>query len=143
MLTNGAAHPNRVVTGGSISLQVSATTVQVGLGYVSDLKTNRIEAGAGDGGTSQGKTKRINKCTFRFYNTLGAKAGPSADHLDELEFRFGSSLMDAPPPLYTGDMLLEWPSGYDFDGYIMIRQDQPLPMTLVAIMPQLETFDRT
>lgn len=143
VLTDGAAHPNRTVTGGSISLQVSASVVQVGLGYTSDLMTNRIEAGAGDGGTSQGKTKRINKCTFRFYNTLGAKAGPDENHLDELEFRFGSSLMDKPPPLFTGDMLMEWPSGYDFDGFIMVRQDQPLPMTVVSIMPQLETFDRT
>lgn len=141
VLTDGAAHPDRVVSGGSISLQVSASTVQVGLGYVSTLQTNRIDAGAADG-TAQGKTKRINKAVFRFLNTLGARVGPDASTLDTIEFRSGSNPMDAPPPLFTGDKLVEWPGGYDFDGYCMVRQSQPLPMTVVAIMPQVMTFDR-
>jgi hypothetical protein len=141
VLADGAAHPDRVVTSGAITLQLSASKVQVGLGYVSTLQTNRINAGAADG-TAQGKTKRINKMVLRFYNTLGAKAGPDENNLDELNFRTGSDLMDQPPPLFTGDKLMEWPSGYDFDGYIMVRQEQPLPMTVVAIMPQLHTFDR-
>ena len=141
VLADGAAHPDRVVSGGAITLQRSASVVQVGLGYESTLQTNRIEAGAGDG-TAQGKTKRINKAVIRFYNTLGAKAGPDANTLDEINFRTGSDRMDAPPPLFTGDKLMEWPGGYDFDGYAMVKQVQPLPMTVVAIMPQVHTFDR-
>lgn len=142
VLTDGAAHPDRTVTGGAITLQVAASTVQVGLGYNSTLQTNRIEAGAGDG-TAQGKTKRLNKVVIRFLNTLGAKAGPNASTLDTIEFRDGSNPMDAPPPLFTGDKLIEWPGSYEFEGYCMVRQTQPLPMTVVAIMPQLHTFDRT
>lgn len=142
VLADGAAHPDRTVTSGAITLQVAASTVQVGLGYTSTLQTNRVEAGAADG-TAQGKTKRINKVVVRFLNTLGAKAGPDASTLDTMEFRNGSDPMDAPPPLFTGDKLIEWPGDYDFDGYCMVRQAQPLPMTVVAIMPQLHTFDRT
>ena len=141
VLVNGAAHPDCVVTSGAITLQIAATTAQVGLGFVSTLQTTRIDAGAADG-TAQGKTKRINKVVIRFYNTLGAKAGPDANTLDQIEFRTGSSLMDSAPPLFTGDKLIEWPGGYDFDGYAMVRQDQPLPMTVVSIMPQVTTFDR-
>jgi hypothetical protein len=142
VLADGAAHPDRVVTGGAITLQVAASTVHVGLGYTSKIQTNRIEAGAADG-TAQGKTKRINKCVLRFYNTLGAKAGPDADTLDELQFRSASDPMNQPPPLFSGDKLMEWPGGYDFDGYVMVEQVQPFPMTLVAVMPQVTTFDRT
>lgn len=141
ILVNGASHPDRVVTGGAITLQYATTKAQVGLGYVSTLQTNRIEGGAGDG-TAQGKTKRINKVVIRFYNTLGAKAGPDANNLDTIEFRTGSDPMDSAPPLFTGDKLVEWPGGYDFDGYCMVKQTQPLPMTVVAIMPQVTTFDR-
>ena len=141
VLVNGAAHPDCIVTSGAITLQIAATTAQVGLGYVSTLQTTRIDAGAADG-TAQGKTKRINKVVIRFYNTLGAKAGPDANTLDQIEFRTGSSLRDSAPPLFTGDKLIEWPGGYDFDGYAMVRQDQPLPMTVVSIMPQVTTFDR-
>jgi hypothetical protein len=62
--------------------------------------------------------------------------------MDEIQFRSGSDPMDAPPPLFTGDKLIEWPNGYDFDGYVTVQQYQPLPMTLVAIMPQTTVFDR-
>jgi hypothetical protein len=50
--------------------------------------------------------------------------------------------MDAAPPIFSGDKLIEWNGGYDFDGYITIQQEQPLPMTVVAIMPQVITQDR-
>jgi len=141
VLVDGAAHPDRVVSGGSITLQYAASVVNVGLGYKSKVRTTRIDAGAGDG-TSQGKSKRITKVVIRFYNTLGAKAGPDETRLDQIEFRSGSDLMDKAPPLFTGDKLMDWPGGYDFDGYVMVVQDQPLPMTVVAIMPQVHTFDR-
>lgn len=142
ILADGAAHPDVTVSaGGAITLQRSASKVQIGFGYESTLQTNRIEAGAGDG-TAQGKMKRINKCVIRFFNTLGAKAGPDEDNLDEIQFRKGSDPMDQAPPLFTGDKLIEWPDGYNFDGYVMVKQTQPFPMTVVAIMPQVTTFDR-
>jgi hypothetical protein len=141
VLANGATHPDCVVSGGSITLQRLTTKAQVGLKYISNLQTMRIEAGAADG-TSQGKMKRINKVVLRFLNTLGAKAGPNSSSLDTIQFRSGSDPMDASPPLFTGDKLMEWPDGYNFDGYVYVRQDQPLPLTLVAVMPQVHTFDR-
>ena len=141
ILADGAAHPNRTVESGSVTLQRASSVVHVGLPYLSLLQTMRPEAGAGDG-TAQGKTKRINKMVIRFLATVGAKAGPDVDHLDEIQFRSGSALMDAPVPLFTGDKIMEWPGGYDFDGYMIVEQDQPLPMTVVALMPQLQTQDR-
>jgi hypothetical protein len=141
VLVNGATHPDRVVTSGAISLQVPATTASVGLGYDSVLQTMRLEAGAADG-TAQGKTKRITKVVIRFLATLGAKAGPDLNTLDQIEFRGGSDPMNQPPPLFTGDKLVEWPGGYDFDGYVTVKQEQPLPMTVIAIMPQVTTQDR-
>jgi len=141
VLVNGAAHPDRVVASGSISLQVPATTASVGLGYDSVLQTMRLEAGAADG-TAQGKTKRITKVVIRFLATLGAKAGPDLNTLDQIEFRGGSDPMNQPPPLFSGDKLIEWPGGYDFEGYVTVKQEQPLPMTVIAIMPQVNTQDR-
>lgn len=141
VLADGAAHPDRTVTSGAITLQLAASKVQVGLACPATLQTNRIEAGAGDG-TAQGKTKRVNKCVIRFKETLGAFVGPNESNLDEIQFRTGSDDMDAPPALFTGDKLVEWPGGYDFDGYVMVKQQQPFPMTVVAIMPQVHTFDR-
>lgn len=141
VLANGAAHPDCVVSSGSITLARSATKVQVGLACPASIITQRINAGGADG-TSQGKTKRITKVVLRFLRTLGAQAGFNTDNLDEIQFRSGSDPMDAPPPVFSGDKLLEWNGGYDFEGYISISQPQPLPMTIVAIMPQVVTQDR-
>lgn len=142
VLADGAAHPDVTVSAGGVATLVrSASVVQIGFACPATLQTNRIEAGAGDG-TAQGKTKRINKVVVRFYNTLGGFAGPDADNLDEVQFREGSDPMDEAPPLFSGDKLIEWPDGYNFDGYVMVKQTQPLPMTVVAIMPLVHTFDR-
>jgi hypothetical protein len=53
VLADGALHPERVVTGGAITLDHAASKVLVGLGYTSRLKTLRLEGGAM--GTAQGK----------------------------------------------------------------------------------------
>ena len=50
--------------------------------------------------------------------------------------------MDQAPPLFTGDKMIEWRDGYNFDGYMTYQQQQPFPATVVAFMPQVHTFDR-
>ena len=141
VLVDGATHPDRVVTGGSITLQVAGEKIHAGLAAPAVLQTMRLEAGAGDG-TAQGKTKRITKAVIRFLATLGAKAGADENNLDEIQFRKPADPMNQAVPLFTGDQMVEWPNGYDFDGYLMVKQDQPLPITVIAIMPQVHTQDR-
>lgn len=141
ILADGSAHPNRTVTSGSVTLQREASVIHIGLPCPALLKTMRPEAGAADG-TAQGKTKRINKVAVRFLATVGGFAGPDENTLDEIQFRSPSVPMDQAVPPFTGDKLIEWPGSYDFDGYMTFKQEQPLPMTIIAIMPQLHTQDR-
>lgn len=140
VLINGYPHPQRVVSSGAILLQAEATTAHVGLPYISKLQTMRIEAGAQDG-TSQGKTKRIHKIVFRLLDTAGVKVGPDENNLQQLEFRVPADAMDSAPPLFSGDKVVSWPGGYDTDGRVMVYHDQPTPLTLVAIYPQVMTQD--
>jgi hypothetical protein len=44
--------------------------------------------------------------------------------------------------MFTGDKDIEFDGDYDTDGFIVVEQSQPLPMTLLAIYPRLQTFDR-
>lgn len=140
VLADGAPHPNRVVSGGAITLQAPASKVQVGLPFTPVLQTMRIEAGAADG-TAQGKTKRMHKVSFRFINTGSCQVGPDANTLETLEFRTPSDPMDSPPPLYTGDKLVAWPGGYDTDGRIYVTTNQPTALGVVAVFPQVVTQD--
>jgi len=140
ILADGAAHADKTVTDGTITLDRSASKVHVGYGYTSLLETLRMEAGAEDG-VAQGKIKRIHGVTARFFQTVGAELGPDTSNLDRLPFRDSSMAMDEAVPLFTGDKEISFPSGYDNDAKIVIRQTQPLPMTILAIMRRSNTFD--
>ncbi|MFN0043751.1 MAG: hypothetical protein ACKVSF_11140 [Alphaproteobacteria bacterium] len=141
VLADGAAHPNRVVSGGQVTLDRAASKVHVGLPFLTDIETLRPEAGAATG-TAQGQTKRIAGVTLRLVRTLGCKVGAAANRLDEVLFRSGGDSMDQAPPLFTGDKYVPLESGHDTDGFVFVRQDQPLPLTLQAVMLNLVTYER-
>lgn len=140
ILTDGSTHPDKTVSGGSVTLDRQASKVHVGLSYNSLVETLRLEAGADDG-IAQGKIKRIHGITARFLDTVGAELGPDVDNLDRLPFRDSSMSMDTAVPLFNGDKEIFFPSGYENDAQVVIRQSQPLPMTIVAIMRRSNTFD--
>lgn len=140
ILADGSPQPQRVVTGGAITLQRTASIAQIGLPCPCKYRSMRIEAGAADG-TAQGKTKRIHKSVMRFLNTGGGRFGSRADNMDGITFRKASDPMTAPVPLFNGDKVVTWPEGYNGDGYVMYQNDQPTPATLVAFMPQIVTQD--
>ena len=141
VLANGATHPDVTVASGSVALTFAATTAAVGYSYTSSMQTMRLEAGSADG-TSQGKPKRIHGITMRIYETVGIEVGSDASDADRIPFRDSSMAMDQAVPLFTGDKDIEFPGGYDNDDRIFVRQDQPLPMTVLALFPRLNTFDK-
>ena len=140
VLADGASHPNKTVADGKITLDRSSSKVHLGYGYTSLLETLRIEAGAEDG-VSQGKIKRIHGVTVRFLETVGAEVGPDTSNLDRIPFRSSANAMNQATPLFTGDKEIFFPSGYDNDSRVVVRQTQPLPMTILAVIRRSNTFD--
>ena len=141
ILADGAAHANKTVSSGAITLDRSVTKAQIGLPFTSKLETLRIDAGSAMG-SSQGKNKRIGEVTVRLFRTVGLKIGTSATELDTIPFRSSSDSMDKALTLFTGDKTAEFNGGYDDDATITIIQDLPLPMTILAIFPTLSVFDK-
>ena len=143
ILADGATHDDKIVSSGSITLDRSAKKVKVGLPYDSILQTMRLEGGSAEGeGTSQGKIKRVNRVVLRLFETVGAKCGPSLTKLDIVPFRTTSDTLDQPvSTLLAGDKTLEFSGDYDTDSYIFVKQDQPLPLCVLAIFPTLVTHD--
>jgi len=141
ILADGAAHANKTVSSGAITLDRSVTKAVVGLSYDSVLQTMRIEGGAAEG-TSQGKTKRISKVVLRLFETVGVKVGPSLTNLEAVPFRTTSDPMDTPVSTFiAGDKEIEFNDDFNSDGFIFIKQDQPLPCSVLAIYPTLVTSD--
>ncbi len=141
ILADGAAHANKTVSSGAITLDRSVTKAQIGLPFTSKLETLRIDAGSAMG-SSQGKNKRIGEVTVRLFRTVGLKIGTSSTELDTIPFRSSSDSMDTALSLFTGDKTAEFNGGYDDDATITIVQDLPLPMTILAIFPTLSVFDK-
>tara|TARA_B100000902_G_scaffold324960_1_gene319358 strand:+ start:580 stop:2583 length:2004 start_codon:yes stop_codon:yes gene_type:complete len=141
VLADGATHADKVVSSGQITLDRSATKAVVGLAYDSVLQTMRVEGGAAEG-TSQGKTKRISKVVLRLFETVGVKVGPSLSNLETIPFRTTSSQMNNPvDTLLAGDKEIEFRDDYNTDGFIFVKQDQPLPLSVLAIYPTVVTSD--
>jgi hypothetical protein len=140
ILVDGATHPTKVVASNQITLDRFGTDVKVGLQYTSILKTMRIDAGSQDG-TSQGKTKRIYEVTARLYETVGVEVGPDLNNMERIPFRTSANPMDQGIPPFTGDKQVEFRGNYDTDGFMMVRQTQPLPLTLLSLYPRLVTND--
>jgi len=130
-----------VVSGaGAITLQRSASKIQIGLGYNSTGKTLRIEGGAGDG-TAQGKIKRIHRAIFRFFQSVGLSVQSTNGTAFPEPFRTSADRMDNPVALYTGDKRWAWDGSYELEGQVSWTQDQPLPSNILAVMAQLDTQD--
>jgi hypothetical protein len=140
VLADGATHPNKTVSSGSITLDRSSEKVKVGLPYTSLLQTMRLDAGSQDG-TSQGRTKRIFDVTIRMYESIGVEVGPDLSNMERIPFRSSADEMDQGISVFTGDKEVEFRGNYETDGFVYVRQTQPLPLTILSLYPKLQTND--
>jgi hypothetical protein len=138
ILIGDAVYPNQTVTNGAISVNLPSNTsyksIEIGLGYTSRIKTMRVEAGS-QAGTAQGRKKRYNEVMVRLHKTVGIIING-----DQLPFRTSSTPMGQNIPEFTGDKRVT-NLGWDRDGQIEIKQEQPLPMTVLGITGTLVTTD--
>jgi len=133
ILADGAVHPARTVSSGSITLKDTYSTVQVGLPYTSTLQSMPIhpESTVMD---SRGKIGRVYKASIRFFETIGAKIGDTAETLDIIKFRSSDDPMDAGTPLFSGYKTVAPNSSMSRGVMLTLTQDQPLPMTVLSIV---------
>lgn len=146
ILADGATHPDKAVASGQITLERSASVVQVGLAYNSDGQMLRLEGGSAVG-TAQGKPKRIDSVMFRVSNTGALTYGPSFTELDTFSFRTSDDPTAAAVPLYSGDVHVDFDGTYESDefqetpDFISWRVASPLPCTILAIVPDYKVND--
>ncbi len=135
---DGALQADKTVASGSITLDIAASVVQVGLGYTHLLKSLKISDGNASG-TAVGRTKRYNRITFivLYSHTIEYKVGSSASYIKN-DFRDVSDPMDAGTPLYTGELSVEVEGNWETDPRVWISSDDPCPFTLLAIAPELK-----
>jgi hypothetical protein len=135
-LADGSIVVNKTVTGGAITLNAAASVVHVGLGYTGVMQTMRPEVPTRNG-TSQGRVKKVHDLNIRVLNSGAFKCGRDANNLDACFDKERTLIFGSPYPLFTGDV----PTGYDDnwgkDARLMIVQDKPMPLTVVAVMSEV------
>jgi hypothetical protein len=130
ILADGAVHPQRVVTGGQVTLDVEASKVQIGLPIIADLQT--LPLAFETQALGQGRAKNVNKAWLRVYRSSGIFVGPNPNELVEAKQRtiepYGS-----PPALKSEEISIVLTPTWADNGQIYVRQSDPLPLTIVSM----------
>ncbi len=136
VLADGGVQCPRLVKNGAIELDAPASVAVVGLPYEADLETMPCEI-QGQEGTSVPRKKYINAVNVFFRDTVAAKIGPSFDRLEEVPWRtyepYGQGLK---PKTETVRMVL--PTMARNSASVCVRSDAPLPVTVLAVAPEIE-----
>jgi hypothetical protein len=130
ILADGAVHPQKTISSGSITLDRASSVVHIGLEYESDLQTMPMSLQAEAFG--QGRVKNINHVWLRVLESSGIFAGPSADKLIEAKQRTDEPY-GSPPRLKTEDIKIMLTPTWQDNGQIFVRQTDPLPLTVVGM----------
>ncbi len=137
IVADGNVQPSQVVTNGAVTIQHAAQAITIGLPYSADLQTLDIDLGDP---TIQGKRKKISAVTIRMENTRGLKAGPDQNSLVAIKER-STQGYGQPIPLTTGDERVLLTPSWNTFGSLWVRQDNPLPCTVLALIPELMVGD--
>lgn len=142
---DGQYQPAKMVTGFAIALTYAADEAcraWVGFNVNADVVPVPL-VGQSEKGTAQGKKSRISHVTIRVQGANRALIGrPEAGaQLDEIKFRRTGAAMSTATALATGDYRQGFPYGSTEDHEqpeLLVRIDQPFPMVLTGIFPELE-----
>ncbi len=128
----------QTVLNGDITLPTPASRAHLGFKYISDFELLNVEAASG---TIQGALQKIPSVVIRFKKSILPLIGPDKNNLSEMRQRENEE-MGSPTTLFTGDVRWTIPPSWNSNGRIFMRQVKPFPMTITAVIPQLQTEDR-
>lgn len=134
-LADGNVIPDLVVTGGQVTLPRQASKVHVGLPYVAEFENLPPAIQFDDVGASRGRPHSVSSIRIQMEKTRGIKMQASDGRVSEL-IQTRANLA-APIPLWTGMYELTAPPQWNKDGTVKIRQEYPLPMTVLGLSVEL------
>jgi hypothetical protein len=134
ILADGIVYPQQVVVGGTVTLPNPSTVAHIGLPYTSDFETLDIATQRAD---IRDKKKAINAVSLIVDKSSGFLVGPDVDNLQPVTQRNNENY-GAPTELISGLIDESITCGWDKKGRIFVRQIDPLPLSILAVIPQIE-----
>lgn len=119
---------------GRVTLETAASTIHVGTYTPAEMETLPMVLDLAEYGASLGRPQKANRVALQVENTRGIRVGPGPDNLTDWVQVVGPDLSDD-IPMATGFFSFTLGPEWNNDGTIYIRQDFPLPMTILAVAP--------
>lgn len=137
VLADGAVHPPVTVTNGSITLEVGATKVHIGLPYTCVAQT--LPPVVSDA-VIESRRKRVLGVATRVYDTVGLSTGNDLNNLYPAKERI-DELWGEPVGLFSGFRAQLIEPIWDDNGQTYFVQSDPLPATLLGLVFEIEVGD--
>ncbi len=138
ILADGAVQADKTVSGGAVTLDEPATSVEIGLGFSHIIEPLPPAIQTAQGGNQGGKLRPVS-VSFRLQDTASLVLDTGRG-LKEVPFKtFGAGILDAAPAPFTGDRLVR-AMGWKSDGtkaLWRIEQDTPLSFTLLSVATEI------
>lgn len=137
VVADGGFIGEKTVAAGSVSLEYPASIIHVGLPYTAGIKTLDLNLPRNDG-TSAGRPKRVNQITVRVKDSKCGYAGVNNfNNMEKLEMP-EITQWGYPDELNTADIRVKPYSEYEAEACLTIKQDKPFPLTVLALMAEIE-----
>jgi hypothetical protein len=135
-----AAQQTFLVAGGQITLPNPAAVVHIGLPYTGTLKLLPLGE-AIQGMTTQTKKKKVYKIVARVWQSSGGQFGDNLNNLYKQIYNTQTPdvIPGQSPPLYTGDIGLDFESFFAELWQPILVQQVPLPYMLLALVIDTDT----
>ena len=134
ILSDGNVEPQKVVTGGAVTLESPGAVVHIGLPINAQFET--LDVNVNNQETLLDKKQLINTVTLVVNASRGIWASTPGGQWYEYpqrEFEFyDDSVTDA-----TGKVEIKLDSQWDKNGRVKIRQTDPLPLSVLAVIPRV------
>lgn len=131
VLADGYVQSQKAVAGGAITLDCQAAVIHVGLPITADLETLEI-------GQAQIRDKKqtINRLSLIVDESACIQAGADANHLMVQKPPYPLSY-DQTTQLQSELTTVAIPATWSKASRVFVRQDQPLPLSILAVIPEV------
>jgi len=142
ILADGAVQEDKVVSDGTIMLDVPAKIVSVGLGFESVLSPMPIEIEM-QNGQSVLRQKCVGELRIRMYDSVGGEARCGGDRWQKIISRdVLDDTMDQAISARDDVIVFNVFSGNDYTPILEVRQGDPLPMNINSIVVTYDVAER-
>ena len=141
VVADSSVLPRVTPSGGSATIGRDAENYcEIGLWFQPIFKDLPSAFNFSDVGSTLGRLMNIAEVVVRLYKTVSIKINGKDIYFRGFGLSGGTTPLDTPPPEFTGIKRLQGFRGWDEVGQVTITQDEPSPMTILALAKRIN-FD--